>query len=86
MDPIKEKIFNSWKEILMNDEVDVEANFLEAGGTSVNIIQLYGVLEEEYPQVLTIDDIFSNPTVDGLAQIIKDRMDVSEDESRQVDF
>ena len=73
MQQISEQLIQIWKEVLDIDSLEVTDNFFELGGNSINIMELYEVLKELYPEKVKIVDIFSCPTVESLASLISSR-------------
>ncbi len=62
-----------WQELLELDKVGVHDNFFELGGHSLLIVQLMARIQKENYQV-TIQEIFSNPTISQLAGKLKAKL------------
>lgn len=52
-----------WKEVLNIPSIDVNMNFFEAGGNSIQLIQLHEKLNHRYENRFTVTDLFSYPTI-----------------------
>jgi len=59
----------AWCKVLGRAEVDRDERFLEAGGNSLKVLQLFGELRHHYP-AMTVADLFRYPTVAALAQAL----------------
>ncbi|WP_195576565.1 SDR family NAD(P)-dependent oxidoreductase [Paenibacillus sp. 1001270B_150601_E10] len=60
---IEEVVLGAWKEVLGYEELDVHANFFEIGGDSILITRVHHYIDEEFPGLTTVADMFSYPTV-----------------------
>ncbi|QXU43276.1 non-ribosomal peptide synthetase [Pedobacter sp. D749] len=65
------KLAEIWGEILLKDILDVEENFFGSGGHSLNAIKLVSRIEKSFNIKLSLMEIFSNPTISALAEIIR---------------
>lgn len=72
-DMYEEQITEIWKDILGIQEVAINENFFDVGGTSMLLLQVFGGLNKIYPDILKITDLFSNPTIQKLAYFIKNK-------------
>ncbi|SFS08509.1 non-ribosomal peptide synthetase, partial [Anaeromicropila populeti] len=70
---VQSQISDIWKKLLHVNEVGIHDNFMEIGGDSVLIIQMHKELEERYPGVMVVADIFANPTIADLAEFIEEK-------------
>lgn len=68
------KVAQIWKTILEVDAVGILDSFSELGGDSIMANYLYKQLEQQFPGVLDITDVFSYPTIKQMAQIIDDKI------------
>jgi amino acid adenylation domain-containing protein len=59
----------AWRKVLGRAKVDRDERFLEAGGNSLKVLQLFGELRHHYP-AMTVADLFRYPTVAALAQAL----------------
>ncbi|WP_442950469.1 amino acid adenylation domain-containing protein [Paenibacillus sp. FSL H7-0357] len=68
---IESGILKVWQEVLHKDDIGVTDNFFHVGGNSLRIMDIYSKLEQKYPGVLVVADLFGNPNVRQLAQYIE---------------
>ncbi|WP_010248522.1 non-ribosomal peptide synthetase [Acetivibrio cellulolyticus] len=67
---IEETISKIWEEVLVLNKVGTNSNFFDLGGNSMSLIKVHSNLDKIYPGILKITDLFSNPTVKKLAELI----------------
>ncbi|UNK15975.1 SDR family NAD(P)-dependent oxidoreductase [Paenibacillus sp. N3/727] len=60
---IEEEVTEVWKQVLGYEELDVHANFFEIGGDSILITRVHHYIDEEFPGLTTVADMFSYPTI-----------------------
>ncbi|MFS1513883.1 non-ribosomal peptide synthase/polyketide synthase [Chengkuizengella sp. SCS-71B] len=65
-----------WEDVLGVENIGIEDNFFERGGHSLKAVQLYSKLQKELQILLTLNDIFSNPTIEEQIKLIQ-RIDSS---------
>ncbi len=58
-----------WEEILNRDNIGIRDNFFEIGGNSLKLIKMLNTLNLRHSLTLKVQDIFSNPTIEHLANI-----------------
>ncbi|MEK5235971.1 non-ribosomal peptide synthetase [Paenibacillus sp. FSL L8-0470] len=68
---IESEILKVWQEVLHKDDIGVMDNFFHVGGNSLRIVDIYAKLQQKYPGVLVVADLFGNPNVRQLAQYIE---------------
>ncbi|MCP4148704.1 MAG: amino acid adenylation domain-containing protein, partial [bacterium] len=69
-DELEERLIGTWQEVLKIEKIGVDDDFFQLGGHSLTAMQLLARLQNEAPG-LSINAIFINPTVAGLAQHIR---------------
>jgi amino acid adenylation domain-containing protein len=62
----EQKIAAAWRNVLKREQIGIHDSFFELGGHSLLVIQVLGLLQQDYPQ-LKVVDLFSYPTVSALA-------------------
>lgn len=62
-----------WARFLGLAEIDADENFYDMGGDSILAGQLLKEIDQEYPEILSISDIFSYSTVNELAKLIDEK-------------
>ncbi len=63
-----------WEEELGHRNFTTEENFFDIGGNSLIIMKLYSKLNEKYPDVLSITDMFTYHTIRQLAEYLEKRV------------
>jgi acyl-coenzyme A synthetase/AMP-(fatty) acid ligase len=63
-----------WKKVLGSNGFSTEDNFFNIGGNSLKVIQLYKNLQETYPGIIEVHDLFSHPSIKSQAQLIQNRV------------
>ena len=71
-DEIEEKVAAIWQEVLGVEKVGINDNFIQLGGHSLLVISIIAKIHQEFDVELQLMDVFSNPTVKELAQLIRD--------------
>ncbi|MRN54976.1 non-ribosomal peptide synthetase [Paenibacillus monticola] len=67
---IEETLFRLWSDLLRRERFDLEDSFFELGGTSMLVVQLFEQIEELYPGVIRLTDIYGSPSVARLSRLI----------------
>jgi acyl carrier protein len=70
--PVEESLLKIWQGILKAETIGVKNTFFELGGNSLNVMTLIYKIHQEFDVRITIGDIFQNPTIEALANIIID--------------
>ncbi|MFN0223043.1 amino acid adenylation domain-containing protein, partial [Paenibacillus sp. KR2-11] len=68
--PLEAQLAAIWQEVLGVPKVGVHDNFFELGGHSLRAASLIGKLYEEMNVELPFRDVFSAPTVEGMAEAV----------------
>ncbi|MEH2164063.1 MAG: amino acid adenylation domain-containing protein [Nostoc sp.] len=68
--PIEEKLAAIWAELLRLDLIGVNDNFFYLGGHSLIATQMISRVREVFPVELSFGQIFENPTIASLAQLL----------------
>ncbi|WDV45042.1 SDR family NAD(P)-dependent oxidoreductase [Clostridiaceae bacterium M8S5] len=63
-----------WCEVLGMEDIDVYEGFYALGGDSLMAIQLLKKIEEVYPEIIDISDIFTYSTIEQMAKYINDTL------------
>ena len=64
-----------WSEVLGNAHIGVNQHFFEIGGDSVLMIKAHAKLDDQYPGIVKITDMFNLPTVSDITAFIEERLD-----------
>jgi acyl carrier protein len=70
-DVIEVKTEEIWRTILGLDKISIYENFFEIGGQSLNAVQIVSRLGKELNMKLEVKHVFSHPTIEQLASVIK---------------
>jgi amino acid adenylation domain-containing protein len=57
--------------VLKEPVTDLDCSFFDMGASSMLIVQLHGLVNQRYPDRVTFQDFFDNPSVRGLARCIE---------------
>lgn len=68
---IEQRIAEIWETFLGIQEISTNDNFFELGATSLTLIRIKSLLEEEFQKPIPIVDLFANPTIASLAKSIQ---------------
>jgi tyrocidine synthetase III len=60
-----------WKQVLQRDDIGIHHNFFEHGGHSLKAIKLIGRIEDELHAALTLQDVFTHPTIQKQASLLR---------------
>ncbi len=60
-----------WREVLKLEQVGVNANFFEVGGTSLLLVQVNSKLREAFKKSIAIVEMFRHPTISTLARYLE---------------
>ena len=72
-DDIERAIEAVWGSVLGHDRVTTRTPFRELGGDSLMLIRIYSQLNNRFPGVLKVQDLFDNRTIHELAAVVRER-------------
>ncbi len=67
---VERSLYRIWNELLGKAHFNIEDSFFEIGGTSMLVVQMFERIEEIYPAVITMTDIYGSPSVVQLSRLI----------------
>nr|WP_314491734.1 non-ribosomal peptide synthetase [uncultured Chryseobacterium sp.] len=70
---VETKILEIWEECLKYPVKSTHVNFFEVGGNSIKATQILAMLFKEFNCDITLKDIFNNPTVVDLAEVLTNK-------------
>lgn len=60
-----------WRKVLNIDNISVEDNFFEIGGHSIKAVEVINKVHKLLNIKITVEDLFSHPTIRGLSKLIE---------------
>ncbi|MCU0662310.1 MAG: amino acid adenylation domain-containing protein [Myxococcota bacterium] len=69
-DSFETKMHKIWQDVLGLEGIDIHASFFELGGNSLRLIQLNDFIAKGFDQTLPLVELFNNPTIAGMAQLV----------------
>ena len=69
-DKVTKEIKDIWKELTNAPQIGLQQSFFDIGGNSFNLILMHNKLDELYPNVIDVTDLFNNPTIAAIREII----------------
>jgi thioesterase domain-containing protein len=70
-DKLERDMLGIWAEMLTHDTLGIHDNFYLVGGHSLLAIRLIALTNERFRTSLSVDALFSNPTVAGLSAVVR---------------
>jgi surfactin family lipopeptide synthetase B len=67
----EQKVSEVWRNVLDNQMISIFDNFFEIGGDSLRLIKVFNRINELFPDVLQISDLFDSPTIEKQAIAIQ---------------
>jgi len=64
-------VLDIWRDVIGRENIGMNRNFFEVGGNSISLIQVHARLNERFPDLLSIADLFGHPTIRQLARHIE---------------
>jgi len=61
-------------DVLAGKHVDVDENLFEIGASSLSLIQIHEKIDELYPGVVDLTELFDFPTVSELARHLEQKL------------
>ena len=72
-DELERQLSNLWEEILNIKPIGVTDNFFELGGHSLLAVRLFAQIEKKFHKNLPLATLFHAPTIEGLAEILRQK-------------
>ncbi|MDP4182523.1 MAG: non-ribosomal peptide synthetase, partial [Bacillota bacterium] len=70
---VEKQILKIWMELLPAVNIGMNDNFFEIGGNSFQIVMMSNMINEIYPDLIEVADIFANPTINQLSAFLEER-------------
>jgi len=71
MDIVEEKLMSIWQEVLKRDAISLDDSFFSIGGHSLRAAQMISRIHKEFNVDFDLKDVFDNPTVQEMAEAIR---------------
>jgi acyl transferase domain-containing protein len=71
---LERRVAEVWSEVLGVQQANSKDNFFELGGHSLMALQIVSAVRDRFPVTLDLGDVFANPTLGDLAQLIETRL------------
>lgn len=72
-DELEQSIFEIWTEILKRQDISVDDNFFDIGGSSLDVIKMHYKLTSIFNIDIAILDLFTYTSINNLAQFINEK-------------
>ncbi|MCI0767842.1 non-ribosomal peptide synthase/polyketide synthase [Bacillus sp. TL12] len=83
-DEIEYQLIKIWQDLLQIEDVHVNDDFFNRGGHSLLVIKLVSKIREKFGKVIKVSTLIKNPTVEGIACLIRDKHDMTKSVSALV--
>lgn len=68
--PTEQAVCDIWKELLDREEIGIDDKFFEIGGSSMHVVLMVSLLDEQFPGRVKAPDLFDRPTVRLIAEFL----------------
>lgn len=68
------QIRNVWQKLLGHKQISRSISYFDVGGNSFSLMLMHNELDQVWPGVVHVTDIFSNPTIGALADLVTSRL------------
>lgn len=85
-DELEAELADIWQDLLGFEQIGIEDNFFKLGGDSLQAIQLSMAVRDKYNINLSVNNIFDEPTIKGLAEKLRAFAPDSEIIEQQLDM
>ncbi|WP_049119390.1 thioesterase domain-containing protein, partial [Bacillus cereus] len=76
-DEIEYQLIKIWQDVLQIEDVYVNDDFFNRGGHSLLVIKLVSKIKEKFGKEIKVSTLIKNPTVEGIACLIRDKHDMT---------
>ena len=70
---IEEELLNIWQEVLHVEKIGMDDNLFDLGGNSILLLKLHSKINEKYPSLVDVVDLFNHTTIGKLAEFIENK-------------
>lgn len=68
---IQKVVFSAWSKVLKHQNFSIDVQFFEVGGDSMSLMQVFNILDNEFPNKLSSVDLFRFVSVRAIAHFIE---------------
>ncbi|MDC8004736.1 amino acid adenylation domain-containing protein [Aureisphaera galaxeae] len=68
----EEQLVAIWQTVLGREEMGVTDGFFELGGNSLKVFKMISLIQQEFNIKIAVKRFYENPTISGLAEILKE--------------
>lgn len=79
---VESVVLGVWREVLGIEDIGLEDNFFDLGGTSVHVIRAHAKLKERFDREIPIVDMFAKTTVSALVEMLDSQIEQPPQEQR----
>ncbi|WP_339925754.1 amino acid adenylation domain-containing protein [uncultured Cyclobacterium sp.] len=83
---LESQLLDLWRKVIHSDKPGIKDDFFLSGGNSLLAIKMVGKIKESIGVEISISELFSNPTVSGIASIIQHKEQKETEISRILPF
>jgi amino acid adenylation domain-containing protein len=70
--PTEEAVAGIWKEVLERPQIGIQDKFFDIGGDSLKVIRVFLLLNDLYPDALTVVDLFKHNTIESVSAYLEE--------------
>lgn len=74
--PVEKELIKIWNDILGLEDIDIYKSFFNLGGDSIQAVALSKAVEQKYPGIVKVSDIFTYPSINEMTQYITSKLDI----------
>lgn len=63
-----------WQQLLGHNQISRDVSYFDVGGNSFSLMLMHNELEQLWPGLIQVTDIFANPTIGALADLVSERV------------
>ncbi|MEM8909247.1 MAG: condensation domain-containing protein, partial [Bacteroidota bacterium] len=82
-DAYERLLSNIWTQLLGRKQIGVRENFFEIGGHSLMAMRLIAAVRKSLKKQLKVKDVFTNPSIEGLAKLLRQAQIVQDEQALQ---
>lgn len=67
-----------WQKLLGHKQISRQVSYFDVGGNSFSLMLMHNELDKIWPGMIHVTDIFANPTIAALAELVSERLDAQQ--------